>query len=252
MIFDVHCHLDHPDFEKDLDEVISRSKNHKVVSIISNGTNPASNRNVLAISDKYDIVHPALGIFPDEVSNLSEIEIEDELKFIKKHKDKIKALGEVGLDFSEDIPLKKQKNLFEQFISLSEKLKLPLIVHSRKAESEIIEVLTSSKVKKVILHHFSGNKKLIDKAYDNNFFFSIPTSIVKSQHFQFIVDKIPLSNLFTETDSPYLSPVKGERNEPFHVVETIKVIAKIKNLTIEEAEKILFMNYQKFFIKNYK
>lgn len=249
MIVDVHAHLDHEAFNEDLDKVIERAKKNKLITIISNGTDIKSNRRVLELSKKYDIIKPALGLYPDVVNSLSSSEIDKELEFIKKNKSKIIALGEVGLDLLEVISLTKQKKLFENFISISEKTKLPLIVHSRKAESEVIETLASSNVKKVILHCFSGNKKLIQQAQDNNFLFSIPTNIVRSQHFQFIVDKIPISNIFTETDSPYLSPFKGKRNEPSFIKESIKVISKIKNLEIEEVEKILYMNYQNFFIK---
>ena len=100
------------------------------------------------------------------------------------------------------------------------------------------------------MHCFTGNLKLVKRAEDLGFYFSIPTVITRLKHFQEVVERISLSQILTETDAPYLSPFKGERNEPSYIRETIKIISKIKKITEDEAEKIIFSNYQKLFLKH--
>jgi len=257
MLIDIHAHLDFPEFEKDLDEVIKRAKEKNLTHIITTGVNKERNRKTLEIAKKYDIVLPALGIYPTEkTTKMNKEEIEKELKFIKKQD--IVALGDVGLDYYEikELPekeknkqIKNQKELFYEIISLSKNKNLPLIIHSRKAESDVIDILESESAKKVVMHCFSGNKKLIKKVYDNGWSFSIPPIIKFSSHFQMIADMIPISNLLTETDAPFLSPIRNKRNEPAYVGYTIQEISKIKKMEEKEVINNIFMNFQKIFLK---
>ncbi|MBI2672110.1 TatD family hydrolase, partial [Candidatus Woesearchaeota archaeon] len=170
-------------------------------------------------------------------------------EFIKKNRDKIIAIGEVGLDMKFSKDLKTQIKNFEKIIKLSEKLKKPLIVHSRGPEKECSEILETSKNKKIIMHMFSGNKKLINMAAQSGFNFSIPVIILKSTHFQMMAEIVSINQLFTETDCPWLSPFPEKKNEPSFIKHTIKKIAEIKNLDIKEVENNIYMNYQKVFLK---
>jgi len=252
MIVDVHAHLDQKVILDNIDEVIARAKAAGVKKIITNGLNPESNRISLELAKKYDIVEAALGWYPRDA--LSEEEgfekaqlrdIEEELEFIKKQK--IVALGEVGLDLKHGKDIKSQQQDFQKFIDLSEKMKIPLIIHSRNAELEAIEQLESSNAK-IVMHCFGGKHKLAKRIGDNGWSFSIPTNIVNSQHFQKIVEMTNLSQILTETDSPYLSPFKDKTNEPSFIVESIKKIAEIKKMETIEIENNIFMNYQKKFM----
>ena len=166
---------------------------------------------------------------------------------IKINKNKIVAIGEVGLDLHHNKNLNKQKEVFIKIIELAEKIKKPLIIHSRKAEAECINLLKELKFKKALFHSFTGNFKLVKEIEKNNFMLSIPCNVVRSEHFQNIVKNFNLNQILTETDSPYLSPYKDKMNEPSFIVETIKVISKIKNLDKSEVEKIIFKNFQNFF-----
>ena len=139
--------------------------------------------------------------------------------------------------------------VFNKVLSLAEKINKPVIVHSRKAEKECIEILETFKIKHIDMHCFGGNFKLVKKIQDNGWIFSIPTNIVRLFHFQKIVEETPMSQLLTETDSPYLSPYPEKRNEPSFVVETIKKISEIKKLDEEEVKKLIYMNFQKIFLK---
>ena len=143
---------------------------------------------------------------------------------------------------------KEQQKVFERVISLAEKIKKPLVVHTRKAEKDVLDMLESTSLKKVDLHCFMDNKKLIQRAADLGYSFSIPPVIVKLQHFQMLVEMVNIDQILTETDAPYLSPHSDRQNEPAFVRETIKMIAKIKKISEEEVEKNIFKNFEKIFL----
>ena len=112
----------------------------------------------------------------------------------------------------------------------------------------MIEMMESTSLKKVDFHCFTGNFKLVKRIVDNGWFLSIPPNILRSLHFQGVVNMVPLSHVLTETDSPYLSPPPKQRNEPAFVVKAIEKIAELKEITVDECKKIVFMNYQKLFL----
>lgn len=257
LLVDVHAHLDHPFFEKDLDEVIDRAKKMGVKAIITNGVNPDSNKRVLALAKKYDIVKAALGMYPiDALQKEAEtgeapwlqhpFTVADCLAEIKKHKNDIVAIGEVGMDFAMTEDRQKQREHFQQVIDLAVSIKKPLIVHSRKAEAEVVEMLGKSNAK-VLMHCFSGSKKLFLEGLKHGFYFSIPVNIVRSHQFQTWVKEAPLSHLLTETDAPYLGLQRDDRNEPSNVMHTIATIAEIKKMDPEEVANVIYSNYQKLF-----
>ncbi len=260
MYIDVHAHLD-PYFynENEIDAVIKRAEKNNVKIIIANGVNKEANRHVLELAKKYPLVKAALGIYPYEAL-LDDLEaghyskeavlfdIDEELEFIKKNKNKIVALGEVGIDKKTQRETRKQYDIFEKIIAVAQDIDKPMIVHSRKAEEEIIDMLEKHHAKKVVMHCFSGRKNLWKRILDNRWYCSIPTNCVRSEHFQKLIAFLPLTHLFAETDSPFLGPVKEERNEPANVVETYKIIAKVKKLELQEVEHALFQNWQRLFL----
>lgn len=260
MLVDIHAHLDHPWF-KNLDKVISNCKKKKCY-VVTSGVNKSTNRKALEISKKYDNVYCSLGIYPidalakemeesDFPRSIEKLDVDEELEFIKKNKNKIVGIGECGLDFKFGEKHKdEQKKTFLRVIKLAEKIKKPLIVHSRKAELEAIEILESSKLKNVIMHCFFGRMKHARRARDLGFYFSIPPIINRIPQFKLLVEEIPITQLFTETDSPYLAPKKGEMNEPVNVEVSVEEIAKIKKMDKQEIMKNIFSNFQKVFLKN--
>lgn len=254
MLIDVHAHLHHCKFDSDRDEVVERAKEAGVKVIINNGLNPSSNRKSLELAKKYDIVKAALGIFPYEILteelkkkgwNYEVFDVDEELDFIEKNKKKFVAVGEIGLDnYHFKNTLKKQEEVFRKQLELAQKIKKPVIIHSRDAENEVVNILEDYDVT-AVLHSFSSLN--IKKALDKKCFFSIPVSVVRSEHFQKLVEKLPTNKILTETDSPYLGIKREERNEPFNVKFSIKKIAEIKQLEEEEMERIVYSNYQKLF-----
>ena len=259
MLIDIHCHLDHHDFNKDREIIVENAKKANVKVILTAGINPETNRKTLALAEKHDIVKACLGIYPIETLQKdieqgqlplkeNKFDIDEEISFIKKNKNKIMAVGEVGLDYSQGENAKSQKILFQKMIDLAEQISKPIIIHSRKAESDCIDTLQSSKLKKIIMHCFCGKKSLVKKIIDNGWFLTAPTSIVRSMQFQENAGLCPITQLFCETDAPYLNPFKDKRNEPAFIIESYKKIAEIKKMELQEVVNNIWMNWQKTFI----
>ncbi|MFH1452084.1 MAG: TatD family hydrolase [archaeon] len=246
-LIDVHAHLESMRFDKDIDDVISRARDVGVRVILNSGTGPKNNRKTLEISEKYDIVKCSFGMYP--VGNLSK-DIDSEIDWIENHKDICFAIGEIGLDYEGDEREKnsdRQKELFRKMLNLAKKLDKPVVIHSRKAEEDVIKIMEAEGMKKVVMHCFSGKKSLIKRCVENGWFLSVPPVITRLQHFQTLVSIVPLGQMLTETDAPYLSPVAGERNEPANVAVTIKEIAKIKGISEEEVAEAIFNNAKRLF-----
>lgn len=252
MLIDVHAHLDYEENLKNIEVIIENAKKAKVTTIVNNGLNPKSNRTTLELSKKYSIVKPALGLYPTDALLLSDEKIDEELKFIK-HQKPI-AIGECGLDFSDKADVnfentkKRQIDIFRKHILLAKSLDIPIIVHSRKAEKEVIEILKKESAKKVVLHCFSGKKSLISEAIKEGYCFSIPANVLRSTHFQELVRMVPITQILTETDFPFLSPVKEKPNEPANIALSISKIADLKNMTKEEVINSVYMTFQKLFL----
>jgi len=251
LLVDVHCHLEDESFSGDIDEVIKRAKEAGINTIINNGTNKIRNRKTIELSEKYSMIRPALGLYPIDAIKMSDQEIDDEIRFIEKNAEEIIAIGEIGLDYHWDQENHdKQKEIFRKLLKLAKRLKKPIIVHSRKAEQDCVDMIEKSGLRKVIMHCFNGSKAMVKKISDNGWYFSIPANVVNAYQFQDIVKVVNINQLFTETDSPYLSPFRGKydgRNEPSHIIEAIKKIAELKGMDSQEVEKNIYMNFQKVF-----
>ena len=260
-LIDAHCHLDDSRFDEDLGEVISRFKEKGGKFIVTSGVNPSTNRKALEIMNKYsDVVKVSFGVYPvdaiadkfevsdDDLREVEKFDVDKELDWIRKNKDKCVAIGEVGLDYKVVEGFEEeQKEVFQKVIDLAKELDLSLVIHSRKAESDAIEMLEKNGCKKVLMHCFSGKKSLIRKCVELGWSFSVPANITRLEHFKMLVSMVPLSRLLTETDGPYLSPVAGTRNESANVEITIKEIAKIKGIPEEEVAEKIFENAVRFF-----
>lgn len=259
MLVDVHAHLTHKEYKGKLDIVIKRAEKEGVVTIICSGVNSSTNKEVLELSKKYRIVKASAGIYPLDAIGYKEpegagltqdkepIDLEKEFKFIKAN-DFI-AIGEAGLDMQYVTDkLKEQQEIFAKVIEFSKKIKKPLVVHTRKAEKECIDMLEASGIKKVNLHCFTGSMKLVKRAEDLGYRFSIPSICVRLKHFQEVIQRVDVSHLLTETDCPYLTPETGRVSEPKDVIESVKMISKLKQLDLGETKKIIYSNYQKLFL----
>ncbi len=263
-LVDVHCHINHEQLKPQLNEVLKRAEKAGVKAILLSGVNPENNKEVLELSKKHPLIKASLGIYPIDAlgkqpdatglpHHEGKIDLDKEFQFIEKHKDNIIAIGEVGMDFywvTKEETYEEQTANFRKIIQFAIKLQKPIIIHSRKAEEECLEIL-EQEIKHneipVIQHCFSGRKSLMTKAIELGHYFSIPPIITKASNFQTLVKKAPLTQLLTETDAPWLSPFKDKPNEPAFVIESIKKIAEIKSLSEQEVADAIWQNYQKIF-----
>ena len=246
MLVDVHAHLTFKDFDKDIDEVIKRAEQAGFYAIICNGTNAEQNRKVLTYTDKYPLVKPALGIYPSDGVEMSDEDFDLELEFIESVKPF--AIGEVGIDYFRVENPERQKKNFLKFIRLAKKLNIPIIVHSRKAELDAIQLLEQEGAKRVVMHCFSGNKELTERVMANGWMVSTPGAVTRRKEFRKVARWANSEQLLTETDAPFLSPFNEKpRSESSYIKDSIKEIAKLKDLDEKDMEGQILKNFKRMF-----
>ena len=247
MFVDTHCHL-YRSYYEDLDDVIDQIKESEIYRVINNGCDKKSNIEVLELVGKYDLMYGALGIHPESANEYTQ----EDLDYIEEHiKDnKIIAIGEIGLDYywvkdNKD----KQKELFEYQLKLAEKYNVPVIIHSREATQDTIDILKRYNVKGII-HSFSGSYEVAQIYIKMGFLLGINGVITfKNCNLKDVIEKVDVKNIVLETDSPYLTPVpnRGKRNDPTKVMDIAKFISDIKGITLEELSKEINGNLSKVF-----
>ena len=234
MLIDTHCHL-YKEYFDNLQEIINISKNKNVLYFINNGCDNKSNVEVLETTTKYKNVYGALGLHPETVENYTLSDI----KFIENNisNDKIVAIGEIGLDYHYTKDNKeKQKNLFEMQLKLAEKYNVPVIVHSRDATEDTINILKKYNVKGII-HSFSGSEETAKQYIKMGFLLGINGVVTfKNCNLKEILKNVSIENIVLETDSPYLSPepFRGKQNNPSNVYFVAKFLSLIYNISLIE------------------
>ncbi len=251
-LVDVHSHLDFKDFDKDRKELVEQMRNNNIISL----TNTLNPQNYEETKKKFlgfeDTVKVCPGLYPQDAEKISDEDFEKYLKLLQKDKNKFVAIGEVGLDRHHTTDSKLwevQEKRFRKIIELAIKIDKPIIVHTRKAEERVLELLkeyvTKYNYKKIDLHCFSGKKKLINTIRELKIYCSIPLTILNTQSFQILVENLPISQLLVETDAPFLHPSK-ERNSSLNIPQIYEKIAQIKGYDKKEIENIIYSNYMKF------
>ena len=243
-MIDSHCHLDQEPMYTDLNNVILRSKKVGLEKILSICTTKESFDKILKIIDFDPIIYGTFGIHPHETSK-EKFKKNEIISNIKKNK-KIIAVGESGLDFFYNHSDKQNQIIsFKSHIEAAIELDVPIIVHSRNAENDTYEILKSycHLNPKILMHCFTGSSEFAYKLLTLNSYFSASGIITfnKSNDLQETFKLIPKDKLLIETDSPYLAPVpmRGKKNEPSYIKYTLQKLAEIKNIEMNEIEKIL-------------
>lgn len=250
-MIDTHCHINDKRFDKDINEVISRSIDSGVEKIICIGTDLKSSEKAITLSNIYDSVYASIGFHPHDSKDADKgyIYALEEMSNDKK----VVAIGETGLDYYYKISDKNiQKKIFNEQIELAQHKNLPVIMHCRKSSSDLIDILVHKKLSYGVVHCFSENWNIASKLLKLNIKLSF-TGIITfvKDPFQEVVEKIPMDDFFIETDSPYLSPHpnRGKRNEPSYVRYVAKHIARIKGISTEEIIDKTTENALSFFKK---
>ena len=251
-MIDSHCHLDHEPLFKNLDEILKRSKEVGIEKLLTICTTLDSFNKIKQLVKKDDIIYGTYGIHPHEAKNdkVTSSQIIDEIN----KNEKIIGIGETGLDFYYNFSDEKdQIKSFEEHIKASIKLNIPLIIHSRSAEKQMLEIFNEYKNHnlKILMHCFTGSRNFAKSLLDLNAYFSASGIITfkNSVDLQETFKSIPLEKTLIETDSPYLAPVpnRGKKNEPSFIDFTAKKLAEIKNIEKSELIKSTTNNFNKLF-----
>jgi len=247
VLIDTHAHLDMPEFEGDLPQVIQRAEEAGVSTIMAVGIDPFSCRKAIEIAEAYPNIFAIVGVHPHDAAQVGEREL-DGLKALARH-EKVKAWGEIGLDFFRNLsPPAIQQERFRQQIAIAKELKLPLVIHSRSATQETIACLREEKAGDAggVIHCFSGDAKTAAQYLEMGFVISIPGVITfqKAQGLREAVKGLPAEGMILETDAPFLAPVphRGKRNEPAYVRLTAALVAEIRGQDISELAAITTKN----------
>ena len=246
-MIDVHCHLEQKDYDKDRDAVIEECRK-KMKAVITSCAHANTLDLTLKIAQKYKgFVYASIGLHPEYIKEIKEKDVENVIETIVNNQKQIVAIGEVGLDYhwvQEMEWREKQKQMFRQFIKLAKKLHLPLIVHSRSAMQDTLDILAEEKYSNVLLHLFT-DKHNLQRVIDENYRISIGPGIKQSKDIRKIARDMPIDRILLETDSPWWGD--GERGTPLNVFKAAEKIAEIRKITIEEVEKQTDLNAMKFF-----
>lgn len=231
---DTHCHVFKDEYE-DIDAVLKDAYEKNIKYVINNGSNDDYNHEVIELVNKYPNMYGAIGIHPEDVDNYKE----NDLKFIEDNLDneKIVAIGEIGLDYHYTKENKdKQIMLLERQLKLAEKCGLPVIIHSREATEDTINVLKKFDVRGVI-HSFSGSLETAKIYLKMGFLLGVNGVITfKNAHIKDVIREVGLDNIILETDAPYLTPepYRGTKNNPGHTFEVAKFVADLYGVSLDE------------------
>lgn len=249
MIVDVHCHID---LYPDIDDVINRAKQANVAAVVAASMDPNSMEAILKLSRRFpDFVHPCLGLHPDSSKRITEKDLERALDLIRRSSEDLVAIGEIGLDHyfvksSEFYPW--QEKIFREMLRIANKLNLPVVLHTKGAERLVFKLLEEYEMKKVLIHWYTGPPDLISLGEQRGYYFSITPAVLYSKKVQYLVEKVSLNSLLTESDGPVT--YKKVRGEPKDCLPVVKKIADIKRHGRERVEQKLFENAVSFFNLN--
>lgn len=249
-LIDTHCHLEMDVFNSDRDAVIQRAKDSGIEAIITISSDLESNKKGLEISHQYDFVYASLGIHPHDAKDFTE----DVFKEIKRleNRDKIVAIGEIGLDYHyNNSPKHIQRDVFIKQLLYAKDVNLPVIIHSRDAKKDTLEIIRESGVNKGVFHCFSGDIDMAERVIAMGFYISIagPVTFKNAKHPIEVAQMIPDEYLLIETDAPYLTPepFRGRRNEPANLLYTAKKIAELRGVSLEDISRITTLNAKRLF-----
>ncbi|MDD5757751.1 MAG: TatD family hydrolase [Desulfobulbaceae bacterium] len=250
-VVDTHCHLDMAAYD-DCRLVVQESLAAGVKYILTVGIDLASSKAAVTLADEFPGVYCSVGIHPHHVVGVEESEYR-EIAALARHP-KVKAYGEIGLDYARDYaPHDVQIKHFERQIALAKELSLPLIIHDREAHDDVMAILKAALPMPAggVMHCYSGDMQLAEAAIDLGFLLSIPGVVTfsKAEMMHEVARNAPLSSLLIETDGPYLAPepFRGKRNEPAYVLYTAAKVAELRGVSIDEVARQTSANAMRLF-----
>lgn len=252
MIFDTHAHYDDEAFDKDRDELLKSMNEAGVAFIVNVGASIDSTRKALELAGKYSFLYAAIGVHPSETKGMTK----DDLSWLKEKTadPKVVAIGEIGLDYYWPDPDKAiQKKWFEEQLQLASETGLPIIVHSRDAAKDTLEILKGWQKEKVkgVIHCFSYAKEIAREYLNMDYYFGIGGVLTFKNAKKLVeaVEYIPMNRILLETDCPYLAPepYRGKRNQSTYIDLVAERLAEIKKISKEEVLTITMQNAKEFY-----
>lgn len=254
-LVDTHAHLDFAKTQEQLEEMLERAWAVGLEQIVTIGASREfdSNLRALEIANKYERVFATVGIHPHDARVVTPKVLED-IEALARSEEKVKAIGEIGLDYHYDhSPREKQREAFAQFIQMAHRVQMPVIIHSREAEQDTIDILCQEEAQRCggVLHCFSGTRWLAEQALELDFYvsFSGIVTFKSAPIIQEVAKMVPEDRILVETDAPFLAPVpkRGRRNEPSYVAHTLRFIAGLRGVEPMELAHITTRNARRFY-----
>lgn len=245
-LLETHAHLDHPDFDEDRENIISKCFNSGIEYIINVAFNKETAFSSLDLAKKHLHIFSTVGFHPHDA-------VDFDAEVVKKlaREKKVLAIGEIGLDFFRNLsPFTVQREVFANQAHLAVEYDLPVIVHNRDAHQECYNILKNNQVKDAVFHCFTGDIVFAQQVLDAGWMISFTGNITYSNsNLDDVIRIIPLDRFMVETDSPYLPPHphRGERNSPLFLPLVVEKIAQVKEMSPNEVAEIAFNNAYKFF-----
>lgn len=257
MFIDSHAHIDGPEFDADRAEVVERAMAAGIKTILNVGTgDPHSNAFERAIDfgNSRDCIYTAIGTHPHDARHYDEA-AEEKTKHLIQQNRRVIAWGEIGLDFHYDnSPRQSQIEVFGRQLRSASELQLPVVIHTREAEVETIEILSRefrNANRRGVFHCFSGSLELAKAALELGFLISFSGIVTfkKAEDLRAVAKYVPLDHLLIETDCPFLSPIpfRGRRNEPAHVIEVARCVAQVRGMDLEDLGQATTANFTRLF-----
>jgi TatD DNase family protein len=254
VLVDSHCHLDDSQFESDQAAVIQRARAAGVAFMLAIGTGngPPDLEGAVRLADQYEFIYATVGVHPNDTPKLTPDTFTD-LKRLLAHP-KVKAIGEIGLDYHWGTPKETQTPAFLRQLEMACTAQMPIVIHTRDAWTDTLDVLKAHWVGNglpCLMHCFTGDTEQARECIDLGFYlaFGGVTTFPKAAEIREAARTIPFDRLLLETDAPYLAPVpfRGKRNEPAYVAHTAKAIADLRGVSVEELSTQTTENFKQFF-----
>lgn len=254
MIIDTHAHYDDKAFEEDREQLLESMVGEGIGRIVNIGSSLSACKRTIQLMEQYDFVYGALGIHPTDSGELTESDIE----WIKDNcaLEKCVAVGEIGLDYYWDEPDRAiQKKWFVRQMELAREVKLPVVIHSRDAAQDTVEIMKAEKAQDIggVVHCYSYSRELAKTFLDMGFYFGIGGVVTfgNGRKLKEVVEYLPMDRIVLETDSPYLAPVpfRGKRNDSRKLTYVVEQIANIKGISLEEVQQTTTQNAHNLYPK---
>jgi len=251
MLFDTHAHMDDRAFDTDREELLSGLPNQGLALVMNPGCSLESSRNVDLLTRQYDFLYGAVGSHPDVADEVNEAVLEEYREIVASNP-KIKAIGEIGLDYHyEDIPRDLQKKAFRMQMALARELRLPVIVHERDAHEDGMKMVEEFPEVTGVFHCYSGSLEMAKWLINRGWYigFTGVLTFKNARKALEVAGNIPLDRIVLETDCPYMSPepFRGKRNDPGKLYRMAEKLAELRGLTVEEIHAITTENGKRLY-----